>query len=105
MTEAARTTAGPLPSDARRPPDSQREAAALMSRREATWLAWYMCALSLGLTALGLVLLVLSRENLGALVFERWAEDAVVAVGFSTIGAVVAPRFPAATPSAGSSAP
>ena len=63
-----------------------------------------MCVLSLVLTALGLLLLVLGREHLGGLVFEQWAEDAVVAVGFSTIGAVVAPRFPPATPSAGSSA-
>jgi hypothetical protein len=66
-----------------------------MSRGEAVWLARYMCALSLALTAAGLVLLILSREaNPGAPVFEEWAEDAVIAVGFSTLGAVVAPRFP-----------
>jgi hypothetical protein len=96
MTEEARTTAGTLPSDARRP-DRRREAA-VMGPKEATWLAWYMCALSLVLTALGLLLLVLSREHHGVLVFEQWAEDAVVAVGFSTIGAFVAPRFPARNP-------
>jgi hypothetical protein len=96
MTEEARTTAGTLPYDARRP-DRRREAA-VMGPKEATWLAWYMCALSLVLTALGLLLLVLSREHHGVLVFEQWAEDAVVAVGFSTIGAFVAPRFPARNP-------
>jgi hypothetical protein len=69
-----------------------------MGWKEATWVAWCMCALSLALTALGLLLLVLSREHHGGLVFEQWAEDAVVAVGFSTIGAVVAPRFPARNP-------
>jgi hypothetical protein len=69
-----------------------------MSPKEAAWLSWYMCALSLVLTALGLLLLVLGREHHGGLVFEQWAEDAVVAVGFSTIGAVVAPRFPARNP-------
>jgi hypothetical protein len=69
-----------------------------MSPKEAAWLSWYMCVLSLVLTALGLLLLVLGREHLGGLVFEQWAEDAVVAVGFSTIGAVVAPRFPARNP-------
>jgi hypothetical protein len=96
MAEEARTTAGTLPYDARRP-DRRREAA-VMGPKEATWLAWYMCALSLVLTALGLLLLVLSREHHGVLVFEQWAEDAVVAVGFSTIGAFVAPRFPARNP-------
>jgi hypothetical protein len=96
MTEATRTTAGPFPSGARQP-DRRREAA-LMGRKEAAWLAWYMCALSLMLTALGLVLLVLSREHHGVLIFEQWAEDAVVAIGFSTIGAFVAPRFPSGNP-------
>ncbi len=83
---------------ANRRPDS-RQSAALMSPSEAAWLARYMCVLSLGLAALGLLLLVLSREALpGVPVFEQWAEDAVVAVGFSTVGAVVAPRFPAGNP-------
>jgi len=71
---------------------------ALMSTRDAAWLAWYMCALSLGLAALGLLLLLLSRAHSGVPVFEQWAEDAIVAVGFSTVGAVVAPRFPANNP-------
>src|SRR5918998_174953 len=96
MTEGPRTAPGTLPSDARRP-DRRREAA-VMGPKEAAWLAWYMCALSLMLTALGLVLLVLSREHHGVLIFEQWAEDAVVAIGFSTIGAFVAPRFPSRNP-------
>jgi hypothetical protein len=69
-----------------------------MSPTEAAWLARYMCFLSLVLTALGLLLLALSREHLGGLIFEQWVEDAVVAVGFSTIGALVTPRFPARNP-------
>jgi len=70
-----------------------------MSQSEAAWLAWYMCALSLTFAALGLLLLVLSREALpGVPVFEQWAEDTVVAVGFSTLGALVAPRFPPKNP-------
>src|ERR687893_2305628 len=96
MTEGPRTAPGTLPSDARRP-DRRREAA-VMGPKEAAWLAWYMCGLSLMLTALGLVLLVLSREHHGVLIFEQWAEDAVVAIGFSTIGAFVAPRFPSRNP-------
>src|SRR5918997_4334308 len=67
--------------------------------RGAPWLAWGLCALSLGLAALGLLLLVLGRAALpGVPVFEEWAEDAVVAVGFSALGALVAPRFPLRNP-------
>ncbi len=84
-----------LPKTERRP---DQQGSALMSPRDAAWLAWYMCFLSLGLSALGLLLLVLSRGHHGAPVFERWAEYAVVAIGFSTVGAVVAPRFPASNP-------
>ena len=70
-----------------------------MGQGEAVWLARYLCALSLVLTAAGLLLLVLGREaDHGVPVFEEWAEDAVIAVGFSTLGAVVAPRFPPGNP-------
>jgi hypothetical protein len=73
--------------------------AALMSQRDAAWLAWYMCLLSLGLAVFGLLLLVLGHEaRPGAPVFEQWAEDAVVAVGFSILGAIVSPRFPVGNP-------
>jgi hypothetical protein len=66
---------------------------------EAAWLSWYMCAVSLALAAGGLLLLFLSREaRPGVPVFAQWAEDAVIAVGFSTLGAVVAPRFPPKNP-------
>ncbi len=71
MYEGRQTTVGSRSPDAGGPPDSRREAAATMSRKEATWLAWYMCFLSLVLTALGLVMLALSQENLGGLVFEQ----------------------------------
>jgi hypothetical protein len=78
--------------------DDLEHEAAVMSPSEAAWLAWYMCALSLAFTALGLLLLVLSRAHPGVPVFEQWVEEAVVAVGFSTVGAVVAPRFPPQNP-------
>jgi hypothetical protein len=98
MNEAAQTTTETFSSKATRLSILQYEAAGMRSS-EATWLAWYMCALSLAFAALGLFLLVLSRVTLpGAPVFEQWAEDAVVAVGFSTLGAIVAPRFPAKNP-------
>jgi hypothetical protein len=98
MGEKARPEAGTIPPKAMRSPDLRLEAAVL-SPSEAAWLAWYMCALSLTFAALGLLLLILSREALpGVPVFEQWAEDTVVAVGFSTLGAVVAPRFPPQNP-------
>ena len=58
-----------------------------------------MCAVSLALAAGGLLLLVLSREARPDVpLFAQWAEDAVIAVGFSTLGAVVAHRFPPNNP-------
>src|SRR5215213_609495 len=98
MNGAAQTTTEIISSKAKRLSILPYEAAGMRSS-EATWLAWYMCALSLLFAARGLLLLVGSRVALpGAPVFEQWAEDAVVAVGFSTLGAIVAPRFPAKNP-------
>src|SRR5918993_1516656 len=65
--------------------EAKREAAGaagVMSPHEAKWLAWYMCALSFAFTALGLVLVALSRAHYpGVPVFGLWVEDALVAVG------------------------
>jgi hypothetical protein len=98
MNEAPQATTETFSSKAKQLSILQYEAAGMRSS-EATWLAWYMCALSLAFAALGLFLLVFSRVALpGAPVFEQWAEDALVAVGFSTLGAIVAPRFPVKNP-------
>jgi hypothetical protein len=75
-----------------------------MDRRQDTWLAWYMCSVSLMLTMLGLLLLVVSRSPAGAPVyagapvFDFWLVNTVVAVSFSTVGAITAPRFPPHNP-------
>ena len=75
-----------------------------MSTRTATWLAWYMCAISLTLTALGLLLLVLSRSPVGgpfyagAPVFDYWLESMLMGISFSVVGAVIAPHFPPRNP-------
>ena len=91
---------------ARRQEAAAAAAGGVMSPHEAKWLAWYMCAISFAFTALGLVLVALSRARYpGVPVFGLWVEDAVVALSFSAVGAIVAPRFPPATPSAGCSAP
>src|SRR5215207_6063169 len=78
-----------------------------MSTREAAWLAWYLCAVSLTLTVLGLFLLVVSRSPAGAPldaggpVFDYWLENTVVVISFSTVGAVIAPRLPPRNPVGG----
>jgi hypothetical protein len=81
-----------------------KQAAALMNRRHDTWLAWYMCSVSLMLTVLGLLLLVVSRSPTGAPVyagapvFDYWLINTVVAISFSTVGGVIAPRLPPHNP-------
>jgi hypothetical protein len=65
-----------------------------MSTRAATWLAWSVCALSLVLTALSLLLLVLNLSHSGDNVFDYWIADTTVAVAFSTVGAIIASRRP-----------
>ena len=56
-----------------------------MSLRDATWLAWYMCAVSLMLTVFGLVLLIVSQSPVGAPVyagapvFDYWLVNSVIA--------------------------
>jgi hypothetical protein len=66
-----------------------------MSRRTATWLAWSLCALSLALTALSLLLLALNRSDPNTHIYEYWQVDTLVPVSFSIIGAIVASRLPA----------
>jgi hypothetical protein len=95
--QAGQAVEGPSPEAALRP-GSGREAARV-SLPMAAWIAWTLCALSIGLAALGLLLLVLGEETRPDVpVFGQWVEDAVVALGFSTLGAVVAPRFPSRNP-------
>jgi len=65
-----------------------------MSARATVWLAWSLCALSLVLAAVSLLLLALSWSEPSAHVFDYWVENAMVAIIFSTVGAVVASRRP-----------
>src|SRR5215204_2259442 len=63
-----------------------------MSRRTATWLAWSLCALSLALTALSLLLLALNRSDPNTHIYQYWQVDTLVPVSFSIIGAIIASR-------------
>ena len=69
-----------------------------MSRRVAAWLAWSLCALSVTLTALGLLLLALSVSHTGVHIFDHWLDSTLAAIAFSTVGAVIAPRTPSDNP-------
>jgi hypothetical protein len=73
-----------------------------MSRRSAAWLAWSLCALSLVLTVSSLLLIVLLLRT-DATIYYYWLETSMVAVGYSTVGAIVASRLPE-SPIGGSSA-
>src|SRR5215210_5433989 len=64
-----------------------------MSGRTAAQLAWSACALSLALTALtGLLIVLLLRSDTP--IYYYWLETSMVAVGYSTVGAIVASRPP-----------
>ena len=65
-----------------------------MSHRSAAWLAWSMCLVSLSLTALSLLLLAWIWSHPNVHIFDYWVENTMVAVVFSTVGAVVASRSP-----------
>ena len=52
-----------------------------------------MWALSIALTVLSLWLLLLSLSHPGVHIFVHWIEGTVLAMGFSTVGALVAPRY------------
>ena len=52
-----------------------------------------MCALSLALTALTLLILVQTMSHPEVPIVDYWLIDTLVAVGFSPVGAIIAPRL------------
>jgi hypothetical protein len=69
-----------------------------MSHRAAAWLAWSLWALSMALTALSLLLLVVSLSHPEVPVYTFWAENVLFSVGYSTVGALIVPRMPSENP-------
>jgi hypothetical protein len=65
-----------------------------MSPRAAAWLAWSICGLSLVLTTLSLLLLIMNLSRANAHVFDYWVESTLIAVVFSSVGAVIASYRP-----------
>lgn len=62
-----------------------------MSARLASWL---MFGASLSLTALGFLFLIMNFYHPNGYVFDYWAENAVIAVSGSTVGALISSRRP-----------
>jgi hypothetical protein len=63
-----------------------------MSTRAAVWLAWSMFALSLTLTALGLLLLIFSLSHPNTHIYDNWLLDTLFGMSCSTIGVVIISR-------------
>jgi PAS domain S-box-containing protein len=84
--------------------ESFERGAARLSPRATALLARCLCAVSLTLTVLGLFLLVVSRSPVGvpvyagAPVYDYWRETTVIAISFSTVGAIITPRLPPQNP-------
>ena len=66
-----------------------------MRHRASVWLAWSLCALSLALTAVSVVLLGLNLSQPSTPVYVFWLENTVLPISFSIIGAIIASRLPA----------
>lgn len=62
--------------------------------RRAFWLAWSLCALSLALTSLSLLLFDLNLSHPSTHVYDYWLENTIVAISYAPIGALVASRRP-----------
>jgi hypothetical protein len=65
-----------------------------MSTRVAAWLAWSLCALSLALIGLSLLLLALNLSYPGVHIFDFWLENTLAAAGFSAVGALIISHRP-----------
>src|ERR671932_1902830 len=66
-----------------------------VSRRTASWIAWSMCALSLALTALSLLLLALNLSHPDTHIYDPWLDNTLTAISYAPVGALIASRHPA----------
>ena len=66
-----------------------------MSHPTAARVAWSLCALSLALTALGLLLLALNLSHPSAYLYDFWLDNTIGAISFAPVGALIAARRPA----------
>jgi hypothetical protein len=66
-----------------------------MGHRALARLAWWLCALSLALTALSLLLLVLNLSHPNTHIYNPWLDNTLVAISYAPVGALIASRHPA----------
>jgi len=66
-----------------------------LSIRTAAWFAWPLCALSLALTALSLLLLKSNLSHLNTPIYEPWLDNTLIGLSYAPIGALIAARHPA----------
>src|SRR5918994_4623358 len=66
-----------------------------LSRRTAAWLAWWLCALAVALTALSLLLLALNRADPHTHIYDYWLDNTLGAMSLAPVGALIASRRPA----------
>ena len=66
-----------------------------MSTRTANYLAWGLCALSLTLTILSLLLLILNLSYPNTDLYEPWLDNTLTAISYAPVGALIASRHPA----------
>ena len=66
-----------------------------MSLRAAARLAWLLCALSLALTVLSLLLLALNLSHPNTHIYDIWFDSTAAAISFALVGALIAARRPA----------
>ena len=68
-----------------------------MSIRSAAWIAWSLCVLCVALAVASLILALLNGRTLGE-IFLVWgpliASQAIIAVSFSVVGALIASTVP-----------
>jgi hypothetical protein len=65
-----------------------------MRPRAAAWLAWSLCALSLALTALALLLLDRNLAHPNAYVYDYWLDNTLGTLCYAPVGALIAARRP-----------
>src|SRR5919112_3861717 len=65
-----------------------------VNRHTSVRLAWALCALSLALTALSLLLFILNLSYPNTHLYKPWLDNTLTAVFYPTVGAIVASRRP-----------
>src|SRR5829696_7555489 len=65
-----------------------------MGRRAAAWLAWSLCALSLALTALALLLFDWNHAHPNTYTYDYWLDNTLGTISYAPVGALIAARRP-----------